>query len=154
MLIVVFFTALGYQSGLHTGQDRMDERYRDHLDLALAQAEEWRAMTDLLQEKLDRRRVEMVTLTAYSPRVEECNEDPLTTASMLPVRPGSVAVSRDLFEKGWVFGRKVYIKGHGVYTITDLMNSRYTKRIDLFFWDTEEARQFGIKETHAALLDT
>jgi 3D (Asp-Asp-Asp) domain-containing protein len=93
-----------------------------------------------------------VTLTAYSPTVEECGPDPFTTASMTKVRPGIVAVSRDLYEQGWVFGKKVYVKGHGVFEIADLMSKRHTQRMDIFFPSTEDARQFGIKQTTVALL--
>ena len=96
--------------------------------------------------------IKEVTLTAYSPTVEECGPEPHTTASNVKVRRGIVAVSRDLFDQGWVFGKKVYVKGHGVYEIADLMSKRYTKRMDIFFPDTEEAKQFGIKQVTVALL--
>jgi len=97
-------------------------------------------------------KIKEVTLTAYSPTVEECGPDPFTTASQVKVRRGIVAVSRDLFDQGWVFGKKVYVKGHGVYEIADLMSKRYTKRMDLFIPDTEEARRFGKKQVTVALL--
>ena len=71
---------------------------------------------------------------------------------MVKVRPGIIAVSRDLFDQGWVFGKKVYIKGHGVYEIADLMSKRYTDRMDIFFPETKDARQFGIKQMTVALL--
>jgi 3D (Asp-Asp-Asp) domain-containing protein len=96
--------------------------------------------------------VKEVTVTAYSPTIEECGPDPLTTASMAKARPGMIAVSRDLFEEGWVFGKKVYVKGHGVYEIADLMSKRYTQRMDIFFPDTDKAREFGKKQVTVALL--
>jgi 3D (Asp-Asp-Asp) domain-containing protein len=110
------------------------------------------ARTEDLQARVDNRCVERVTVTAYSPRKQECDSDPLITASMRRVRAGTVAVSRDLFERGWVFGKKVYLKGLGVYEIQDLMHSRYSRRMDVFFWDRHAARQFGRKETLAALI--
>lgn len=97
-------------------------------------------------------KVTELTITAYSPTVEECDGDPFITASMRRVRPGIVAVSRDLFAQGWVFGKKVYVKGHGVFEIADLMNKRYTKRMDIFFQDTGEARRFGKRQSVVALL--
>lgn len=96
--------------------------------------------------------VKEVTVTAYSPTVAECGPDPLTTASMSKVRPGIVAVSRDLFDEGWVFGKKVYVKGHGIFEIADLMSKRYTQRMDIFFPDTDQARQFGKRQITVALL--
>ena len=44
---------------------------------------------------------------------------------MRKVRQGTIAVSRDLFDQGWVFGRKVRIEGLGIFEINDLMNKRF-----------------------------
>jgi len=110
------------------------------------------ARTEELQARIDKRYVEQVTVTAYTPRRQECDSDPLITASMRKVQAGTVAVSRDLFERGWVFGRKIYLKGLGIYEIRDLMNKRFTKRIDVFFWDHHDAQKFGKKNTTAALI--
>jgi len=87
-----------------------------------------------------------LTITAYSPTREECDDDPNITASMEKVKEGGVAVSRDLFKKGWVFGKKVYIEGHGIYRINDLMNKRYKNRVDIFIWNTNKALEFGVKK--------
>src|SRR5690606_12203241 len=49
-----------------------------------------------------------VTLTAYTARSRECDETPHVTAMMVKPRPGrTIAVSRDLFDDGWTFGRSV-----------------------------------------------
>ena len=103
--------------------------------------------------ELKEMKVKEITVTAYSPTVEECGPDPFTTASMVKVRPGIVAVSRDLFDQGWVFGKKVYVKGHGIFEIADLMSSRHSERMDIFIPDTEEARRFGRKQVTVALLE-
>jgi 3D (Asp-Asp-Asp) domain-containing protein len=89
--------------------------------------------------------VRTVTLTAYSPRDEYYNPDPGHTASMRYPKIGTVAVSRDLFQQGWVFGRQIYIEGHGVYTIQDLMNARWENRIDIVLGSSKAAIQFGKK---------
>lgn len=94
----------------------------------------------------------VVTLTAYSPRVVETDNDPRVTASMQPVREGIVAVSRDLFYDGWTFGQKVYIEGYGVFEIQDLMNKRFKDRIDIFHENTQKALDFGKKKAFAALI--
>jgi 3D (Asp-Asp-Asp) domain-containing protein len=83
---------------------------------------------------------EVVTITTYTPSVEECDSTPLITASGFkinernPKRHRIVAVSRDLKRK-YKFGTKLRIKGagkyDGTYTVRDVMNKRYTKRIDI-----------------------
>jgi 3D (Asp-Asp-Asp) domain-containing protein len=83
---------------------------------------------------------EQVTVTAYTPSVEECDSTPHITASgfkidtLNPGRHKIIAVSRDLKRK-WKFGTKIKIVGigkySGIYTIKDVMNKRYKKRIDI-----------------------
>ncbi|WP_316899101.1 hypothetical protein [Pseudodesulfovibrio indicus] len=107
----------------------------------------------LLQKAMNMSPVRTVTVTAYNPTTDQCDDDPLIAASMRKVRSGTIAVSRDLFDQGWVFGRKVRIEGLGIFEINDLMNKRFTQRIDIFMWDESEARQFGRKNIKAALLD-
>lgn len=102
--------------------------------------------------ELEKMNIKEVTVTAYSPTAAECGPEPQVTASMVKVRPGIVAVSRDLFDQGWVFGRKVYVKGHGIFEIADLMHRRHTQRMDIFFPNTEQARRFGVKQVEVALL--
>lgn len=102
---------------------------------------------------LNLKSVDKLTVTAYSPRNSETDNTPKVTASMSKVRHGGVAVSRDLFKDGWVFGKKVYIEGYGIYAINDLMNKRFENRIDIFMWDTEKALNFGKKELVVALME-
>ena len=120
--------------------------------------EENERISKLLKEK----RVKNLTISAYTPSVNECDSDPHITSSMNRVRLGIVAVSRDLFKEGWVFGRKIYIKNYGIFVIDDLMGK--TKKvkgkkvpikqsIDIFMWNKKEARKFGIKKLDVALLD-
>ncbi len=97
--------------------------------------------------------VRKVTVTAYNPTTDQCDSDPLIAASMRKVRLGTIAVSRDLFDQGWVFGRKVRIEGIGIFEVNDLMNKRFTQRVDIFMWDEDQARQFGKKNIKAALLE-
>jgi 3D (Asp-Asp-Asp) domain-containing protein len=72
---------------------------------------------------------------------------------MRKVKPGTIAVSRDLFDEGWVFGRKVRIEGLGIYEINDLMSAKYEERIDVFMWSRANARRFGKRQVKASLLD-
>lgn len=94
-----------------------------------------------------------VTVTAYSGRPEETDDTPGHTATNERVKPGGVAVSRDLFDNGWVFGKKIYIKGLGVFTISDLMAQRKRNHIDIFMGDTDAARTFGVQTLEAHLID-
>jgi len=83
---------------------------------------------------------ETVTLTTYSPTTGETDSTPNITASGFkiskkhPERHKIIAVSRDL-KKKWKFNTKIRItnggKYNGVYTIKDVMNKRYKKRIDI-----------------------
>jgi len=123
-----------------------------HYEARIATLSEERQELTRQVAELRNRWVKEVTVTAYSPTVAECGPNPRTTASMGKARPGIVAVSRDLFDEGWVFGKKVYVKGHGIFEIADLMSSRYTQRMDIFFPDTDKARQFGKKQVTVALL--
>ena len=94
-----------------------------------------------------------LTVTAYSPRTEETDSTPYTTATNSRVRQGIVAVSRDLFNQGWVFGKRVYIKNYGVYVIDDLMADHKKNQVDIFMFDTSKALNFGKKELTVHLLD-
>lgn len=111
-------------------------------------------LTQVLQQKLlENKQVRTVTVTAYNPSVDQCDDDPYVAASMRKVRSGTVAVSRDLFDQGWVYGKKISIEGMGIFEINDLMNARFTGRVDVFMWDEEDAVKFGHKQARAALLD-
>ncbi len=117
-------------------------------------AERALAVTQALQHKLlENKQVRTVVVTAYNPVEDQCDADPFVAASMRRVRSGTVAVSRDLFDQGWVFGKKIRIEGLGIFEINDLMNKRFTHRVDVFMWDEADARAFGHKEARAALLD-
>ena len=106
----------------------------------------------MVEDALNLQDVRRVTVTAYTPSKTECDSDPDVTASMQKVRPGGVAVSRDLFESGWVFGKKIYIEGVGVFTILDLMNARWENRIDVVMFSSKDAKRFGIKKGRVAAL--
>jgi len=96
--------------------------------------------------------VALVTVTAYNSVPEQTDSDPNIAASMRRVRPGTIAVSRDLFDKGWVFGRKVRIEGLGIFEINDLMAVRHDKSIDIFIGNNQQCQAFGKRHIRAALL--
>jgi len=136
-------------------QQKIDD-LSHQLELAHKTAEARKGLVEearLLQKALDLSPVRTVTVTAYNPTSDQCDDDPLIAASMRKVRAGTIAVSRDLFDQGWVFGRKVRIEGYGIFEINDLMNKRFTKRVDIFMWDEDQAKQFGKKNVKVALLE-
>lgn len=88
-----------------------------------------------------------VTVSAYSPTEEECDEDPYITAYQKPVKEGTIAISRDLEEElGWGIGDKVYLTGLGVFEVWDRMHPRWKKKVDIFFHDTDKAVSFGVRQ--------
>ena len=95
----------------------------------------------------------MVTVTAYNADPAQTDSDPDITASMRRVKPGTIAVSRDLFDRGWVFGRKVRLEGIGIYEINDLMAARHSRSVDIFIHSNSQAMAFGKRRIKAALLN-
>lgn len=93
-----------------------------------------------------------VTVTGYTARKVETDHTPNQTAFLTIPKPWTVAVSRDLFLKGWIPGRKVYIYQVGVFKINDLMHINKTKQLDVFFRSLKQAKKFGIKRAKAILL--
>jgi len=94
---------------------------------------------------------DIVTVTTYSPSVEETDSTPLITASGFKINPINpkkqriIAVSRDLKRK-YKFGKKVRITGigklSGTYTVRDVMNKRYRNRIDILIGTKDKQTKF------------
>ncbi len=89
---------------------------------------------------------ERVTATGYSPTVGQTDSTPFITATNKRVRLGIVAVSRDLEGKFpmnssmefWIDGKKYLV------IVKDRMNKSKRNQIDLFFWKTKDAEEFGV----------
>jgi 3D (Asp-Asp-Asp) domain-containing protein len=89
-------------------------------------------------------------VTAYTARKKETNHDNTNTATMEKPKPGyTCAVSRDLLQ--WL-GGTIYIEGLGVWKVNDLMNKRFTNRIDLCVGTVKYARELGLKELNVVFL--
>ena len=94
---------------------------------------------------------DIVTVTTYTPSVEETDSTPLITASGFKINPKNpkkqriIAVSRDLKRK-YKFGKKVRITGigrySGTYTVRDVMNKRYRKRVDILIGTDDKQTKF------------
>jgi 3D (Asp-Asp-Asp) domain-containing protein len=61
----------------------------------------------------------------------------------------TIAVSHDLIH--WL-GGWVYISGVGIRKVEDLMNERFTLKIDLLVGTVEEAKKWGIQERRVIFL--
>lgn len=85
------------------------------------------------------------TVTAYTPAPRENNGrgKKSGTAIGTRIRPGIVAVSRDLLRSGWDFGDKVHIEGLGVFIIEDTMHHRFRRTIDVAVPNMAEAQKIG-----------
>ena len=101
-----------------------------------------------------------VKATAYNAVPEQTDDDPDTTACMATPTIGSIAVSQDLYFKGWTCGKRVHIKGLGIYTIKDVMDCsndniykcRKLIQVDILKETIPEALEFGVKKNLNAVL--
>ena len=103
---------------------------------------------------------DIVTVTTYSPTVEQTDSTPLITASGFKINPANpkkqriVAVSRDL-KKKYKFGKKIRITGigklSGTYTVRDVMNKRYRKRVDILIGEDDKQTSFRKAKLYAVI---
>ena len=101
-------------------------------------------------ENLQKQFTLKVNATAYTPRRKECNADYMNTAIMVKPKPGwHIAVSQDNIH---LLGKRVYIKGYGVRLVADLMNERFTNKIDIMVGTVDEAKEFGCQELEIVVL--
>ncbi|MHC1791263.1 3D domain-containing protein [Solidesulfovibrio sp.] len=85
------------------------------------------------------------TVTAYTPDPRENGGRGTKSGTAIGtrIRPGIVAVSRDLLRSGWSFGDKVHIDGLGVFIIEDTMHQRHRRTIDVAVPNTAAAKKIG-----------
>nr|DAM87772.1 MAG TPA: 3D containing protein [Caudoviricetes sp.] len=90
-----------------------------------------------------------VTVTYYQPVKAQCNSKPLVTAdgskiNLRHLKQGRIkwcAISRDLL---WLFPKgkpkRIYIEGFGTYYVKDVMNRRFTHRVDILIHPKDSKR--------------
>jgi 3D (Asp-Asp-Asp) domain-containing protein len=89
-----------------------------------------------------------VKVTAYSASPRETQGDPWVTASGKRVRPGIVALSRDLERLlGVKFGDLVVLKGLGTFVFADRLARHKKRQVDIYIPSRKAARAFGVKRT-------
>ena len=103
---------------------------------------------------------DIVSVTTYSPTIEQTDSTPLITASGYKINPANpkrqriIAVSRDLKRK-YKFGKKVRITGigklSGTYTIRDVMNKRFKKRVDILIGEGDKQTSFKNAKLYAVV---
>ncbi|UCH84616.1 MAG: 3D domain-containing protein, partial [Candidatus Latescibacterota bacterium] len=94
-----------------------------------------------------------VVATGYSSSVFETDETPFLTAANTSTREGILALSRDLlreFTPGapFSFGDRVHVSGLGEFLVEDVMNARWTNRVDVWFPSRLDAIHFGLREAY------
>lgn len=101
----------------------------------------------LLEDFIERQQAKYitVTVTAYEPKTSQTDSTPHLTCLNKPVKPGTIAVSRDLLSR-FYFGEDVYLEGLGVYKIADVMHPRWRKRVDVVCFSTGEVRRIGKRD--------
>ncbi|MBN1106375.1 MAG: 3D domain-containing protein [Deltaproteobacteria bacterium] len=140
-----------FRDGEATVQQATVRALEQRIELLDVKREFWQRRARAAKKTILRSRQRIVEVSAYSACEAECDADPRIAASTRPPRPGTVAVSRDLFNMGWTFGKRVYLKGLGPYIINDVMNQRYQMRVDVFMDHKRAAREFGVRTTEAIL---
>jgi len=88
----------------------------------------------------------VVRATAYNAAEEQTDQTPEICAWGDHVRPGIIAVSRDLEKLGLTRGTEVQIEGVGKRTVMDRMDARKRNQIDLFMEELDDATLFGVRE--------
>jgi 3D (Asp-Asp-Asp) domain-containing protein len=96
-------------------------------------------------------------VTGYTSSVHETDSTPYVTASMTRVRPGCLALSRDLLrtftaDAPFDFGDWVVLPGIGIFIIEDTMNVRWRNRADIWFPDRRQALAWGRRKALIARL--
>jgi 3D (Asp-Asp-Asp) domain-containing protein len=98
-----------------------------------------------------------IVVTGYTSCPRETDSTPHVTASLTRVRPGCLALSRDLlrtFTPGapFDFGDWVVLAGVGVFVVEDTMNARWRNRADIWFQERRMALRWGRRRALIARL--
>jgi 3D (Asp-Asp-Asp) domain-containing protein len=88
----------------------------------------------------------VVRATAYNAVPEQTDSTPEICAWGDRIKPGIIAISRDLERIGLTRGKVVHIEGIGKRVVMDRMHHRKRNQIDLYMENYEDAVRFGVKE--------
>ena len=88
----------------------------------------------------------VVKATAYNALASQTDSTPLICAWGDRIRPGIIAVSRDLEGLGLTRGQEVHVEGLGKRVVMDRMHRRKKNQIDIFMERHEDAVNFGVQD--------
>ncbi len=88
----------------------------------------------------------VVKATAYNAVPHQTDDTPEICAWGDRIRPGIIAISRDLERSGLTRGKEVHIEGIGKVVVLDRMHHRKRNQIDLYMESYEDAVEFGVQE--------
>ncbi len=94
-----------------------------------------------------------VVATGYTSSIFETDATPFVTAANTATREGILALSRDLLREytpgaPFSFGDRVHVSGLGDFLVEDVMNARWSNRIDVWFASRLDAVHFGLREVY------
>lgn len=95
----------------------------------------------------------IVRVTAYNAVPEQTDDTPNICAWGDEIRPGIIAISRDLEQVGLTRGKEVHIEGIGKAVVLDRMHRRKRNQIDIYMQRYEDAVRFGAKELSISWLE-
>jgi 3D (Asp-Asp-Asp) domain-containing protein len=85
-----------------------------------------------------------MSFTSYRSVPEQTDSTPFHTSIGEHVAPGGCAVSRDLLKSGYVkYGDYLYIDGHGLCRVNDVMNKRHRNSVDVWVATYPEEKKIG-----------
>jgi 3D (Asp-Asp-Asp) domain-containing protein len=90
-----------------------------------------------------------VTASAYNSTPAQTDGTPRVGACNVPLKPGAnvIAVSPDLVKMGLDCGTQVRIEGVGDFVVSDRMDDKWTRRIDIHMGKkVEKAEEWGEKK--------
>lgn len=102
---------------------------------------------DLTGTEYTKKVLKDITITSYNNHADQTDDSPNITSTNRPVRENMVAVSPDFLNKGILkYGDLVYIDCmEQWYTVEDVMNNRFERRMDIFLFDKAESLKINKK---------
>jgi 3D (Asp-Asp-Asp) domain-containing protein len=88
----------------------------------------------------------VVRATAYNADPGQTDDSPDVCAWGDKIRPGIIAISRDLEKSGLTRGKEVHIESVGKVVFMDRMHHRKRNQIDPYMENYRDAVEFGVKE--------
>lgn len=135
------FSELALSSDVYAFNDRY---VPEEIELQKIAAEREKApISEVLETRI-------ITTTAYSSTVDQCDSSPFIAASGRRVHDGMVAAN---FLK---FDTKIRIPeifGDKIFVVEDRMNRRFQNRVDIWMETREEALQYGVRNVTIEILE-